>query len=267
MGNLEKAGIGVVVVLLLVIMVVAFVGDGQGKAPPSDDKGDGASLVLNRNQSAPINPENQPSTPPNTSKEKTPREIPVAEVVSGGDPIDNPGPLVVPTPTPATPPPVKEVVVKDGDKLWKILADYYGPNHADAMVKVVAEASGLPDPSQLTKGQILRLPPLPDRDKAEKPAVVKDNGPVPENQPKAEPKPKKRTVHVVRLPLVPGPQNYVKIEVEESDTYTIANGDTLGTIAQRLLGSASRAQEIADLNGITNLDSIQKGEVLRMPKK
>jgi nucleoid-associated protein YgaU len=50
-------------------------------------------------------------------------------------------------------------------------------------------------------------------------------------------------------------------------TYTVKDGDTLGAIAARELGSASRASEIAALNGIDDPALIRKGAVLKLPPK
>lgn len=50
-------------------------------------------------------------------------------------------------------------------------------------------------------------------------------------------------------------------------TYTVKDGDTLGTIASQQLGSASRAAEIATLNGIDDPALIRKGAVLKLPPK
>jgi nucleoid-associated protein YgaU len=48
-------------------------------------------------------------------------------------------------------------------------------------------------------------------------------------------------------------------------TYTVAEGDTLGEIAQRLLGSSRRWTEIVTLNGIDDPDAIPVGTTLRLP--
>lgn len=50
-------------------------------------------------------------------------------------------------------------------------------------------------------------------------------------------------------------------------TYTVKDGDTLGAIASRELGSATRAAEIAALNGIQDPAMIRKGAVLKLPAK
>lgn len=48
-------------------------------------------------------------------------------------------------------------------------------------------------------------------------------------------------------------------------TYTVAEGDTLGEIAQRLLGSSKRWTEIVKLNGIDDPDVVPVGTTLKLP--
>lgn len=48
-------------------------------------------------------------------------------------------------------------------------------------------------------------------------------------------------------------------------TYTVRAGDTLFTIAQRILGSAARWTEIAQLNGLASPQSITVGQVVKLP--
>lgn len=50
-------------------------------------------------------------------------------------------------------------------------------------------------------------------------------------------------------------------------TCVIGNGETLGDIALRELGSSKRAREIADLNGITDPRKIRSGQTLRLPPR
>lgn len=49
--------------------------------------------------------------------------------------------------------------------------------------------------------------------------------------------------------------------------YVVRSGDTLGEIASRELGSASRAREIADLNGLADAARIRAGQVLKLPAR
>ncbi len=48
-------------------------------------------------------------------------------------------------------------------------------------------------------------------------------------------------------------------------TYQVRSGDTLGAIAQRLLGNSERWREIAELNGITDPRALRVGQSLRVP--
>jgi nucleoid-associated protein YgaU len=50
-------------------------------------------------------------------------------------------------------------------------------------------------------------------------------------------------------------------------TYTVKSGDTLTDIARRELGAASRAQELADLNGVEDPTKLRVGQVLKLPAK
>ncbi|MCA9303657.1 MAG: LysM peptidoglycan-binding domain-containing protein [Phycisphaerales bacterium] len=50
-------------------------------------------------------------------------------------------------------------------------------------------------------------------------------------------------------------------------TYEVQPGDVLSMISQRLLGTSKRAREIADLNGLKDLDDIRIGMVLKIPAR
>ena len=50
-------------------------------------------------------------------------------------------------------------------------------------------------------------------------------------------------------------------------TYTVAAGDTLGEIAQRLLGTVKRTDDIVALNGLDDADDIRVGMVLKLPTR
>lgn len=51
------------------------------------------------------------------------------------------------------------------------------------------------------------------------------------------------------------------------ETYTVQPGESLWSIAEKLLGSGGRCYEIARFNGITNPALIHVGDVLRIPEK
>jgi LysM repeat protein len=48
-------------------------------------------------------------------------------------------------------------------------------------------------------------------------------------------------------------------------TYTMRQGDTLGSVAAKLLGSASKAPVLAKLNGIRDPNHVKVGYVLKLP--
>jgi 5'-nucleotidase len=48
-------------------------------------------------------------------------------------------------------------------------------------------------------------------------------------------------------------------------TYTVRSGDTLGAVAQRLLGTVRRTAELATLNGLETGAVLRVGTVLRLP--
>ncbi len=47
--------------------------------------------------------------------------------------------------------------------------------------------------------------------------------------------------------------------------YTVKHGDTLSQIAETHLGKASRYQELANHNAISNPDKIRTGQVIDIP--
>lgn len=57
----------------------------------------------------------------------------------------------------------------------------------------------------------------------------------------------------------------VKVEVKNTPLYVVKDGETLGEIASRELGSYRMWVDIANLNGITDPSRIMPGRTLRMP--
>jgi general secretion pathway protein A len=56
--------------------------------------------------------------------------------------------------------PVRYLVVKKGDTLYKIIADVYGTYDKEKMKKVMRENPDLPGPDKIMAGQVIRLPHL-----------------------------------------------------------------------------------------------------------
>ena len=58
----------------------------------------------------------------------------------------------------------------------------------------------------------------------------------------------------------------LKIDEQEYKTYVVKDGETLGEIASRELGSYRKWREIASLNNITDPSRIMPGRMLRLPE-
>jgi nucleoid-associated protein YgaU len=86
---------------------------------------------------------------------------------------------------------------------------------------------------------------------AEEPATI-ENAAEPEKVVESEP----AVVPISTKPVLP---------TKEEVLYNVVSGDTLGGIAQKLLGSSRHAAKIASLNGIVDPRTIQLGRTLRIP--
>lgn len=118
--------------------------------------------------------------------------------------------------------------VKDGDTLFNIAQTYYKDGY---QYPEIAKANSLTNPDLLETGQVLTIPKLSVS------ATQVSTGNV----------------------TVWGP----KIE---GDSYTVADGDWLSTIAGRAYGDVMAFQKIADANGIADPNLIEPGMVLKIPR-
>ena len=136
----------------------------------------------------------------------------------------------------AAPDQVERYVVKRGDTLSGICAEYYG----DAgLFPELQKANGLTSPN-LTLDQIILLPP---RD------ALTSNEP--------------QTAQTTQ-PTQPAPPETVR----KNRTYTVQKGDMLERIARRELGDGRRANEIFEMNRdqLSSPDDIQPGMELKLPE-
>ena len=75
-------------------------------------------------------------------------------------------------------------------------------------------------------------------------------------------RPEPIVIEVEPAPVFPAE---VKIENQVYKTYVVKDGETLGEIASRELGSYRKWREIASLNNITDPSRVMPGRMLRMP--
>lgn len=129
---------------------------------------------------------------------------------------------------------VREHVVQPGETLWAIAERYYGDGFLHTQL-AAANASVVSADGQLARGVTLRIPPRAAL--AEKP-----NAPEPSSSPTPA-----RTGEIV--------------------AYTVQQGDVLGTISAKLLGTSRRWQEILELNRdkLDAPEDLRAGMVLVIP--
>lgn len=184
-------------------------------------------------------------------------------------------------------------VVAAGEAVYDIAKKYYG---AGSKWTLIREAN--PDrisPKGVVRAGVTLKIPLASADAPATPAARPDV--VREPQPEARPAPQPRTrgagpVEVAQAPRREAqprqsaqatprtenrPQAGTQAGRQQSEsrqaqatppkgTYVVRSGDTLGEIAERVLGSSRRKSELMRLNGINDEDSIRVGAVLKLPQ-
>lgn len=116
--------------------------------------------------------------------------------------------------------------VKEGDTLFSIAEEYYSDGY---QYPRIAEASKLASADTLNTGQVLEIPKLPEG--------------------------------------IGGATNLtIWGEKITGDTYTVAEGDWLSTIAGRAYGDPMAFQKIAEANKIADPNVIEPGQTLKIPR-
>lgn len=136
--------------------------------------------------------------------------------------------------------------VKHGDTLGKIAKSQLGNTNRHPEI-FEANRDQLRNPNDLRIGMTLKIPVPPG---SETPAPVQ---PTPPTQPPIQP------TQPTPPPAEPPTQQFTE--------YTVRRGDSLGTIALRMLGNGDRYEEIFDANRdkLKNPNALQPGMVLRIP--
>lgn len=128
--------------------------------------------------------------------------------------------------------------VKSGDTLGLIAQNVYGDL---GLYSRLCSYNGIGDCNLIEVGQQLRTPPVAQLSGTAAPAPAsRDAASVAQNVSAS----------------APGPAG---------SSYTVAPGDTLGTIAQKLYGDFQRFREICTLNGLSDCNIVSVGQVLRLP--
>lgn len=147
-----------------------------------------------------------------------------------------------------------QYTVKEGDTLFLIAEKYYQDGYK---YEELVKANNLSNADSIVVGQVLEIPKLETADAS------------PEATPTATPE--------VSTTPIPSPEAVEKTEVStpvadfgaaiNGNTYTVAEGDWLSTIAARAYnGNVLAYQKIAQANNISNPDFITPGMVLTIPR-
>lgn len=169
-----------------------------------------------------------PVTPSETNPPK--RSDPAQPTVREPDPGSSPTP---PRPIAVIPPEFFDHVIQKGETFTSIAEKYYGdPRLAHA----IAEANPFVSPTSLRPGRTIR--------------VAKD----PNN--------------IQGVPIKPPPSSEGTPSAQSPREYIIAPGDTLSSIAKRLLGSTQHADDIyrANRDRLASPDDLRVGQTIRIPK-
>jgi LysM repeat protein len=158
---------------------------------------------------------------------------PPAPIAPATSRIDNLAPT---TKNLATNTPVKYHAVAKGETLFQISAKYYGTGH---LWRELASFNGVTNKDGVVRaGSKLKIPG--------KEALLGKAPAAPDSKPSKKPEPG------------------AKPEVRYA-TYTVKQGETLGEISRKVLGTSKRWQELADFNHLDDEDNIAAGTVLKVP--
>lgn len=118
--------------------------------------------------------------------------------------------------------------IKENDTLFEIADKYYKDGYK---YSEIAKANNITDPDSIEAGQVIEIPKLENTLENTEAPDTTDWGP----------------------------------KITEN-TYTVAPGDWLSSIAGRSYGDVYAYQKIAQANNITNPDLIEPGQVLTIPR-
>lgn len=90
------------------------------------------------------------------------------------------------------------------------------------------------------------------------PEIVKENGLTDEN--------KIEVGQVLQIPAIGGGNTTIWGPKIDGDSYTVAEGDWLSTIAARAYGDIMSYSKLVEANNISNPDLIEPGQVLKIPR-
>lgn len=163
--------------------------------------------------------------------------------------------------------------IKEGDTLFSIAQKYYDDGYK---YPLISEANKLTNENTLNVGQVLEIPKpaeassSPAAQPSESPAASLQPSESPSTSPSEIPtqETNTQTLNMGANEKGAGGTENQSIWGEKitSNTYTVQPGDWLSKIAARAYGDVFAYTKIAQANNIQNPDSIEVGQVLKIPR-
>ncbi len=229
---------------------------------------------------APTAPAAPPAAP--TRRAETSQVVPPSTVHAAAGPPARPAAARATTPSPPPPAAPRTHTVQPGDNLTRIARKYYGAEHEMKYKRIYqANRDKLPDESTLHVGMVLVIPPMN--------AVASIPAPAPDPR-RAMLAPRGRIASAPeRAPLAPRgrittplPRDEMTLEeldahfkkpttgrVASGRVYVVRRGDSLTTIARKVLNDGSRASVLklydANRDKLKSPDHLPVGVTLRIP--
>ena len=138
--------------------------------------------------------------------------------------------------------------VKAGDTLFKIAQNYYNDGYQFGLI---VKANNIVDANNISVGQVLEIPKMTQA------SSTPSEAPTPSPTPSASPVSKQTNE----------PQTMTQWGASiTGSTYTVVEGDWLSKIAGRAYGDIYAYPRIAQANNIINVNVIEPGMVLKIPR-
>lgn len=153
--------------------------------------------------------------------------------------------------------------IQPGESLTAIARQHFGD---PSLARELASFNNIADPNNVREGRRIRIPKKPD-------SLLRGGNPTPGitpgNTPGNIPTPRGSTPPNAEQPTPQATPRETRTPARSQySTYTIKSGDVLSRLAEKLLGTTKRMNELIELNRdvITNPDRLIAGKVIKVPR-
>lgn len=155
-----------------------------------------------------------------------------------------------------------EHTIQEGEDLWNISEQYY--NNGYNWI-AIAEANNINNPDQIEEGDVITIPALEESQPTPTSDELADSDETisPTLEPTDTPTPEPTTSDEIQDEETSDQDQDIEIEGE---TYTVVEGDSLWSIAERAYGDPYRWVDIASANELVNPNLIHPGNNFTIPR-